>query len=177
LFVIDRSGSMTGSKIETVKAAVQRAISVIAPADNVGVVTFDSQARVAVPIQPVGDKENVRSQVSKITAGGGTWLLPALEKALLLLRQVNTRRRHVIVFSDGEVPDDGLLDLVTMMRKEGITVSAVGVDGAADGLFGRLAAAGGGRVYRPHDYSTIAAIFVKETQIATTARAVRPRTH
>src|SRR5262245_55919194 len=54
-FVLDRSGSMKGEKIDRVRRAVARAVELLGPEDIVAVVIFDHRTEVLIPAAPVTD--------------------------------------------------------------------------------------------------------------------------
>ena len=71
-FVLDRSGSMAGEKIENLRKAVQLVIDQLDPTDIVSIVIFDDQADVLVPATPATDKNALKAKVNSITDRGGT---------------------------------------------------------------------------------------------------------
>jgi secreted protein with Ig-like and vWFA domain len=162
VFVIDRSGSMQGPKLETTKEAVLAAIDALGPKDVASLVTFDSEAQVVFQNQPKSKRKDLAKLVASVKAGGGTNYFPGLEQAYDLLRGVNKQLKHVILFSDGEAPRDGLVELVTDMKASKITVSAIGVEGADQALLAEIAASGGGRAWIKNDDLTLPQVFVKE---------------
>ncbi|NCC34052.1 MAG: VWA domain-containing protein, partial [Chloroflexia bacterium] len=54
-FVLDRSGSMQGAKLESMKAATSRVIETLTPADVVSIVIFDDTVQTLVPATPATD--------------------------------------------------------------------------------------------------------------------------
>ena len=105
--VIDRSGSMSGPKMELTKQAARGAAQLLQPPDLIAVITFDSQAQTAVRLQPAANRQRVSSGIAAIRSGGGTNVLPGLREALDQLLNASARRKHVIVLSDGQSPADG----------------------------------------------------------------------
>jgi Mg-chelatase subunit ChlD len=164
VFVLDRSGSMQGPKLDTAKAAIRAAIVELASADEVAVVTFDSEAAVAVPLGSAAASEKRDELIAKILSGGGTNIAPALVYAHELLAPSKAKRKHVILLSDGEAPTDGLAKAVKDLRGDKATLSAIGVQGADMNLLADLAKQGQGRVYQIDDVKKLTAIMVKETQ-------------
>ncbi|MFT4704700.1 MAG: Ca-activated chloride channel family protein [Bradymonadia bacterium] len=164
MLVIDRSGSMDGAKIEMAKDAAQAVVEILGPQDAIGVIAFDTQAQTVVRLQPATNRARIRSDIGRIAVGGGTDILPALTEAYVELASRPARLKHVIVLTDGAAPWDGIADLTSAMRSEGITVSAVAVGSDADrGLLEMIADLGGGRFHQTNDPNNIPQIFVQET--------------
>jgi len=161
VFVIDRSGSMQGPKLETAKQAVLAAIDAIGPADVASLVVFDSEATVVFHDQPKTKRAAVAKLVGQVKPGGGTNFFPGLKDAFEIL-QASKKRKHVILLSDGEAPSDGITELVADMAASKITVSAIGVAGADRNLLAEIADAGSGRLWLVEDVSTLPKLFVKE---------------
>ncbi len=182
--VIDRSGSMSGPKMELTKQAARGAAQLLQPPDLIAVITFDSQAQTAVRLQPAANRQRVAAGIAAIRSGGGTNVLPGLREGLDQLLNATARRKHVIVLSDGQSPADGVIELVDEAASAHITVSAVGVGDAADlTLLQNIAHRGGGRFHHARDPSTVPRIFTRETaeltasparESPTRARLVKP---
>ncbi len=161
--VIDKSGSMTGVKIELAKRAAIATAEAINPRDLISVIGFDGEARVLLELTPAADRATIESHIATLDAGGGTFLYPALQEAHDRLANSNARRKHVIVLSDGQTQGFGYEDLVSSMATDGISLSAVGIgDGADMNLMEAIATAGGGRAYFTNDFNTIPQIFTRE---------------
>ena len=105
--VLDRSGSMAGEKMRTLREAVKNIIDQLTSDDIVSVVTFESRTQVLVPAQPVLNKAEIKSQVDKIRDGGGTNMAPGLQEGLNQVRQHHKGERvsRVILLTDGEATD------------------------------------------------------------------------
>ncbi len=110
--------------------------------------------------------------IAKLSAGGGTNILPGLREANEILDGINAKVKHVILMTDGEAPTDGIADLVGQMRDERITVSCVGVQGADKNLLSMIADTGEGRLYMVEDIGALPKIFMKETQEAEKSQLV-----
>ncbi len=173
MLVIDKSGSMTGVKIQLAKRAALATAEAINPRDLIGLIGFDSADRVLLELTPAADRATVASHVSSLDAGGGTFLYPALEDAHQRLSESNARRKHVIILSDGQTQGYGYEDYVSGMAADGITVSAVGIGEGADmRLLDAIASAGGGRAYFTNDFYSIPQIFTREALRASNSMLV-----
>ncbi len=164
MLVVDRSGSMSGQKIELCKSAAIAAVEVLQSKDYIGVVAFDSSAQWVVPITRVESPETIASQIGSLTAGGGTNLMPGMQAGRQALASVNAKVKHMIVLTDGQTSGSGYEQMAAAMLAEGITVSSVGVGAGADiGLLQRIAQAGNGQFYATVDPTTLPQIFTQDT--------------
>lgn len=176
---IDRSGSMNGPKLELAKDAARATAEMLGADDLIGVVAFDSQATPLVRLQRAQNRVRISSDIARLSAGGGTQLLPPLQEAYQQLASTTAKIKHVILLTDGQAEYGGIIDLVNQMVAQRITVSTVGVGSGADQtLLTAIAENGGGRFYFTQDASSIPKIFTKETtQVAKSAlveERVRP---
>jgi Ca-activated chloride channel homolog len=84
-FIIDTSGSMSGTSIEQARAALESGLAELLPADRFNVVEFNSDATrlfdESVPATPDNVQRALR-WVRKLQADGGTEMLAALDLAL-----------------------------------------------------------------------------------------------
>ncbi|MBP1692350.1 MAG: von Willebrand factor type [Chloroflexi bacterium] len=105
--VLDRSGSMAGEKIRTMREAVKNIIDQLTPEDIISIVIFESRTSVLVPAQAVMDKAELKRQVEKIRDGGGTNMAPGLQEGLNQVKQNQKGERvsRIILLTDGEATD------------------------------------------------------------------------
>jgi uncharacterized protein YegL len=174
--VIDRSGSMSGEKLEMTKTAATASTELLAPSDLVAVVTFDSAPNVITRLQRAANRIRIASDISKITAGGGTRIAPALQEGFQQLAPARAKVKHVILLTDGQAPYENIGDIVDEMASQQITVSTVGVGREADrNLLTMVAQRGGGRFYYADSASSVPRIFTRETtEVARSALRERP---
>jgi Mg-chelatase subunit ChlD len=166
--VIDCSGSMEeGGAIELAKQATCRAVELLQPRDQVGVIAFQDWPEWISPLRPCSDKKLVLDRIETITAGGGTNMYPAIERAYLALRESEAELKHVILLTDG-VSHPGDFDrLVTEMAAAGITVSTVAVGPeAVRPLLDHVAQIGNGHHYYCDTAEDVPEIFALETASA-----------
>jgi uncharacterized membrane protein/Mg-chelatase subunit ChlD len=162
--VIDRSGSMSGPKMELTKEAARGTAEMLGPLDLITVVVFDSQAQTVVRLQPAANRQRILGDIAQIRASGGTNILPGLREAFEQLLTARARKKHVIVLSDGQSPTEGIQEIVDEAAAARITVSAVGVGEGADlAVLQSIASRGGGRFYQTRDPASIPRIFTRET--------------
>jgi Ca-activated chloride channel homolog len=101
--VLDRSGSMQGNPLNTVKQAAKALIQQLAPGDFLSIVAFDHQPLILVPSQPVGDRAPLLAQIDGLTCAGGTNIDAALKAGIEEL--VKSRKGTVsqlLLLTDGE---------------------------------------------------------------------------
>lgn len=172
--VIDRSGSMTGLKVQICKVAAAAAVRLLSKLDQVGVVTFDAASEWWVPMRRADNKMAICDAVDQIHAGGGTIMGPAMQMALEAMSSADAAVKHVILLTDGRTSDrDVCVKLAAGLTAGRITVSTVAVGEEADTelLYG-IAAATQGRFYHVIDPMQIPEIFVKEAQVVRRAMIV-----
>jgi uncharacterized membrane protein len=162
--VIDKSGSMSGSKMDLTKEAARATAEMMPPSDQIAVVVFDSQALPIVRLQRAANRIRILSDIGRIQASGGTNILAGLREGVDELLAARARKKHIILLSDGQSSYDGISDLVETAAGAQITISTVGVgEGADQTLLQMIATRGGGRFYQTRDPSTIPRIFSRET--------------
>lgn len=180
MLAIDRSGSMAGAKMELAKEAARATADALGHEDKIGVIAFDNIARTTVRLQRAGNRYRIATNISRISAGGGTHIYPALQQAYTALQRARAKVKHVILLSDGQAPRAGIDALVRQMRRSGITVTSVGVGAEVDrSLLEAIADRGGGRSYFTDRPETLPRIFVRETRQLSgetvVEKRVRPR--
>src|SRR5262245_4764392 len=165
--VIDKSGSMQGDKIEMAKSAARSAAELLGNSDQVAIVAFDGATYVMSEMQSAGNKGRISDEISRIDAGGGTVMYPAMERAYEMLVATPARLKHVIVLTDGISAPGDFLGLASTMQGARITCSTVAVGNDADkDLLEEIARTGQGRFYITDDPAAIPQIFAKETVTA-----------
>ncbi len=178
MLAVDRSGSMQGPKMELAKEAARATAESLAAEDLIGVVAFDAESRLAVRLQRAGNRYRISTDISKLTANGGTNIYPALDLAYQTLLTAPAKIKHVILLTDGQAPRQGIDALVRQMKRSGITVSTVGVGSDVDhNLLESIADRGGGRFYFTDRPETLPRIFVKETKLIAGESVIEQRVH
>lgn len=128
--VLDRSGSMAGEKLRTMKEAVKNIIDQLNPDDIVSIVSFETKTQLLVDSQPAIQKDEIKSQVEKIRDGGGTNMAPAIQEGLRLVskRLGSERVSRLIILTDGEVTDneDESRNLANMAGLQGVQLVGLG---------------------------------------------------
>ncbi|MBV9947442.1 MAG: VWA domain-containing protein, partial [Myxococcales bacterium] len=171
--VIDRSGSMTGLPLEMAKQAAKATADTLSPDDLLEIIAFDSQPTRIVRMTPAKHRARIQSDIARIQAGGGTEIFPALDQAYQALSTTRAKKKHVVLLTDGQAPQNGIRDLVQAMSAENITVTTVGLGGGVDeSLLRTIAEVGGGRFYKVADPQSLPRIFTRETEMVSRSAAV-----
>jgi len=164
MLVIDRSGSMTGPKIELAKQAAIATLDVLQPSDKLGIVAFDSKAELLVHMLRASNRFTIVDNVSRLRPGGGTNIFAALDRAYAELVRTQAKVKHIILLTDGQSNQNGILELVAGSDDDKITISTVAVGmGSDQDLLKRVAVAGRGRYYFTNSPENIPKLFLKET--------------
>ncbi|NRA96323.1 MAG: VWA domain-containing protein, partial [Planctomycetes bacterium] len=140
VFVLDRSGSMQGKKIEQAKAALKFLVERLGPDDRFNLVTYSSNVDVYAPqLTKGGDVSDVITFIDAVQPGGGTDIQSALAKALGQFD--GTERTNQIIFLTDGLPTAGERDhrkISAHIKKtnlKGARVIAFGVGHDVNGAF------------------------------------------
>jgi Ca-activated chloride channel family protein len=149
--VLDRSGSMSGERLDAARHALAELAERLDPADRLGVVAFDDEVTVVVPAGPVLDKAALRAAVLAIPPGGTTNLSGGLLRGIQEARRAaGPAGATLLLLSDGHanagVTDaDRLAGVAAAARAQGVTTSTVGIGlGYDEALMAAIARGGQG---------------------------------
>lgn len=150
-FVVDRSTSMQGERLEQVKAAVIKVIDSLREGDAFAVVAFSDKAEVIVPAQKGTERVVAKAKVTTLNAQGGTEMLQGLLTGLTELhRHLKPETiNHLIILTDGHTYGDEseCLMLAALAATDGITISGFGIgEQWNDKFLDELAGQTGGQV-------------------------------
>ncbi|NJM96651.1 MAG: VWA domain-containing protein [Phormidesmis sp. RL_2_1] len=102
-FVLDRSGSMMGTPLKTVKQAAKRIVDRLTPRDRISIIAFDHKAEVLVPNQAANDLEAIKQRIDGLRAGGGTCIDDGLKAGIeALATGKDDRISQLLLLTDGE---------------------------------------------------------------------------
>ena len=131
--VLDRSGSMSGDRLEAALDAIRALVVRLDPQDAFGLVAFDDEVSIDVPAGPLTDKAAVLARIASILPGGMTNLsggyLRGLQEAE---RATQDGAATLLLLSDGHanrgvVEHEALATLGATGRKKNITTSTIGI--------------------------------------------------
>jgi Mg-chelatase subunit ChlD len=168
VLIIDKSGSMgRNDKLTYAKAAAETVTKTLKDNDLIGVIGFDSQPFVVIPLQSVAQSRPYFDQmINRLSAHGQTFMIPALREAERMLGNGGAQFKHVVVLTDGETGGTAEMyyDLVSRMHHDaGTTIStiAVGQDANVD-LLQAIARYGGGSYYQTDSPRNLPQLFVED---------------
>lgn len=129
--ILDRSGSMSGRPLETVKAAAQQLVAQLSPDDRLAIVTFDHRAEVLLENQRVGDApDGIARALQHLNSRGGT----AIDEGMKLgIEELAKGRKDAIsqafLLTDGENEhgdNERCLKLAELAASYTITLNCLG---------------------------------------------------
>ncbi|MGE7945877.1 VWA domain-containing protein [Lysinibacillus sp. NPDC093688] len=162
--VLDRSGSMSGAKLELAKEAAARSVEMLRDEDTLGFIAFDDRPWEIIETGPLGNKEEAVDTILSVTPGGGTEIYGSLAKAYENLADLKLQRKHIILLTDGQSQSGNYEDLIAQGKENGTTLSTVAIGQDADAnLLEALSEMGSGRFYDVIDEQTIPSILSRET--------------
>lgn len=101
VLVLDRSGSMSGQKIEYAKKGVEYAVNNLKAADHVTLISYDNKIEVEFKGYPSKNRQNFIDKIHKLHSRGSTALYDAVKKGYNELTDNKGMSRKIFLFSDG----------------------------------------------------------------------------
>ena len=188
--VLDRSGSMTGAKLEKARQAAAMAVDKLADDDIFSLVTYDTETDLLIPPERVGGRdhrEDLKARIHRIQPGGSTALHAGVVLGAKQVRRFFEKERvnRVILLSDGiaNVGPSSTSDLARLgreLRGDGIAVSTIGLgDDYNEDLMTALAESSNANYYYVKDAEKLPGIFAQELGAARSllARSIVIRIH
>jgi Ca-activated chloride channel homolog len=151
--VLDRSTSMQGERLDTVKTAAVELMKQLRQDDLLSIVVFSDRADVLLHSGQHQDRSSLETQIRMIRPGGGTEIFQGLEAGFDEIRRYANRSliNHIILLTDGRTYGDetNCLRLASKAATQGVRITGMGVgtewnDIFLDDLTGRT---GGTSVY------------------------------
>lgn len=155
VFVLDKSGSMSGSNIEQSKEAIKNCISQIESGVTMGLVSFESEASVECSLTTNGSA--VRSAVDTIEATGGTDISTGIAAGLELLGN-RGGTKVIILLSDGYGSGD-LDSVLSEAVSKGVIIYTIGLQGSDEGTLQNISASTGGQFIMVEDTAQLSATY------------------
>jgi len=128
--VIDRSTSMKGSRLVTVKKNFDYIVSQLRPSDLISVIVFSDRAEVLISPTRIGDLGDARRKVSEIKPFGATEIFKGLDLGASVLRKSNfgSPIKSLFLLTDGHTYGDekNCFQLAEDLANDGIRVYAMG---------------------------------------------------
>ncbi len=118
IFVLDKSGSMSGEKIAQLKDAFSEIIGQLPEQDNFNIILFDSAITVyrdeLLPASG-GNKADAVTYINSIEAGGSTNINDAMITALNMFETSETRVPIIVMLTDG-LPTSGITNTMAIRQ-------------------------------------------------------------
>jgi Ca-activated chloride channel homolog len=178
--VLDRSGSMSGGRLDGAKLALTGLIDKLDPTDNFGLVVFDNAVEVVVPAGPLRDKPAVRHAISQVFARGNTDLSSGYLRGLQEAGRIAGKTgATLLLISDGHanagVTDPARLgSIAAKAHGDGVTTSTLGYGlGYDEKLLSAIARGGSGNELFAEEPDTAGALIAGEVEglLSQTAQA------
>ena len=168
--LIDTSGSMAGSLVDTVKAASGFLESVMTPRDKAFAVSFARRPSLLMP--PTDDVGAVVQAIEGVQAVGDTALHDALVHSLYYFRGVQGQR-VLVLLSDGDDNASYIKykDALEYARRSGVAIYAIGLnlptfEASVHAKLEEFAQQTGGRVFFTHNPEDLPGIYKQiETEL------------
>ena len=132
--VLDRSGSMGGSKMHQAREAAKYCVDQMLPSDRLSVVIFDENIDLLFPSEPVTNKESMKDLISRIEARGSTALHEAWVRGGLTVSDdlLATGINRVLLITDGQANVgltnvDEIVSQAMGLFQRGVSTSTIGI--------------------------------------------------
>ncbi len=129
--VLDRSGSMQGAKLESMKAATKRVLELLTPQDVVSIVIFDDTVQTLVPATPATDQAALLAAVDQIVESGGTAMSLGMQagQAELQKHAGPDRISYMLLLTDGQTWGDEAVcrTIAQGLGQSGARITALGL--------------------------------------------------
>jgi Ca-activated chloride channel homolog len=182
--ILDRSGSMSGEKLEYVKQAAAHVLDLLGEQDRAALVAYDNKINLLSPSVPItpGNRNELKSIIHNLRSGGSTnlsggWLAGCQEIAASMGEGTLNR---ALLLTDGQA-NEGIMDPDELARHareltaRGISTSTFGVgQGFNEHLLELMSNQGSGNFYYISDPTDIPGVFAREFKelVSVTARDV-----
>jgi len=169
-FVIDRSGSMAGSRLTLAKQATSEALGFLGADDRFGVVTFDDHVDTLVPpcAASYAAVAAARERIARVEPGGSTALCEGWLTGAAHIDAGGDAVARCLLLTDGhanvgEAQPAALAHHASELRKRGVTTTTFGLgDNFSEELLHGMASAGGGHFYFIEHAAQIRDFFASE---------------
>jgi Ca-activated chloride channel family protein len=147
--VLDKSGSMQGTKIQNLREAAKLVVDRLGPQDTISIVAFSDRKYLIAGSQLVADKDDLKRKIDRIRDGGGTAISGGMGQGLVELEQAlgDDRISRMLLLTDGQTFGDEqqCTKLAHRAGDRGVVVNALGLgDDWNEDLLDDIAEASGG---------------------------------
>ncbi|KRX05201.1 hypothetical protein PPERSA_06835 [Pseudocohnilembus persalinus] len=149
IFILDRSGSMSGSRIQLAVESLIQVISQLPEKSYYNIISFGTKFETLYPISRRAYKENIQKSVEEIQTMqanfGGTNIAQPLEYAYENLNYIKGYARNIFLITDGDVGDGKSLVNFVEKRNRKASLFTLGIgSGTSQVLIVELATKGNG---------------------------------
>lgn len=180
VLTIDRSGSMSGSKIIAAKSAATLFVDQMTGGDAIGVVSFNSSASVNYPLaiidptSPDDVKDAAQVAIAGISSSGGTDIAEALQLSASVLDNGRPEAPPVMILLSDGLSSWSPIDAVLNDIQDRIRVFTIGLGSDVDEeIMQQIAQRTGGTYYFSPSELELAAIYSQISGQATGRQIVR----
>jgi Ca-activated chloride channel homolog len=153
--VIDRSGSMSGERIDRAREAAASIVERLQPSDRVSVTIFDDEVETIVPSIAAAQKRPILKTIGQIQTGGSTDLHAGWTEGgtQVATHMANYRLNRVMLLTDGHAncgvtSPKQICDHVRTLSQHGVSTTVLGVgDDYNEDLLASIASAAEGGLY------------------------------
>ncbi|MGD8902686.1 MAG: VWA domain-containing protein [Anaerolineae bacterium] len=147
--VLDKSGSMSGKKIQNLRQAAKLVVDRLGPEDTISIVAFSDRKYLIAESQQVVNQEDLKKKIDRIRDGGGTAISGGMGQGLAELDKALSPDRvsRMLLLTDGQTFGDEkqCLKLGKKAGESGVVVNALGLgDDWNEDLLDEIAEASGG---------------------------------
>ncbi|MDD5934595.1 MAG: VWA domain-containing protein [Clostridiales bacterium] len=150
-FVVDTSGSMNSSKMNTAKTVLRNFVNDLGDNDEATIIRFSKNSTVVVPL--TSSKESLINGINTLSGSGLTSIYSGIDSALQQLSTPSTDSFDtIVVLTDGyDEPsvsyEDAYSSLLTTAVDKKIIIYTVGISTVDENLLKRVASETGGKYY------------------------------
>ena len=170
--VIDRSGSMSGEKLDHVKLAAAHVVDLLSEKDRVAVVIYDDTVEVIVPsiLMNEANKKEAKRKIASIRSGSSTFLFGGWLKGCEQVAEAATEKtfNRTLLLTDG-LANVGITSIGELAEhaqalfSRGVSTSCFGVGlGYDEHLLEAMASNGGGNFHFLETINAIPLVFERE---------------
>jgi len=178
--IIDRSNSMRGKRLDTVKLAVLELFKRLKKEDTLSIVIFGDRSEVLIPATQGIDEKKISARIKTIQAAGGTEIYRGLKAGYQeITKNISPSNQslinHMIILTDGQTYGDeqDYLTLAKEAASKNIHITCLGIGSKwNDQLLDEISSRSGGsshyiarmrdiQQFIEHKFDTLAQIFAE----------------
>ena len=169
LLVLDKSSSMKqSSRLDFTKLAAEQVVKSLKDDDYLGIIGFDKTPFIA---QELGRLANIRQAalegIKLLFPTGNTRLVPALDEARKQLKKANAGIKHIVIVTDGELPDSQenamvYNSLINNLKDDNVTISTFLINNERSPLLTSMANKTGGAFYQSSNVENLPSLFLSD---------------